>query len=557
MAGASVRDGVIAGRRTCHRMSRGVTGPQGVGSGPDSIPWKPAASTTTSTGPMNLNVGKIKPSDLPAPPQAALGIVKACRDPDVGAQQLSNIVTRDPRLTAEVLRTVNSAFFGLDRKIGSASQAVAVLGNRALRNIALCFAVRDATRAEAMKGFDIVEFWEEALRRGVVARSLAARLGLDTEEAFTLGLLQEFGTLAMLHVMPDRLAAWPLVRTALPAQRIAIERENFGTTHTHVGWMLARNWGLPEEIGLAIANHHDDPPTGLDPQALDMCRIARASEMLAAVFGAQDKRQALEDAHEIMAGTPWRLSRGEVDDLLAGMPSAVERVGLALGLSVKDQPSFDTILREANEHLVEANLSYQELIWRLQQVTQALQLANARLEQLAYHDALTGLSNRRHFEEGFLREVVRHSRTGRPLSMVIMDIDKFKVINDSWGHPFGDVVLGNLAAAMQSTLRRSDLKARVGGDEFYVLLPETTDVMGRKAMAQLREAVRGLDLTMGDTQVPVSVSMGGVTWSGRVDGDAGAHALARTLVKRADDALYGVKRAGGDGVGWADDPTWD
>ncbi len=503
--------------------------------------------------------GKIKPSDLPAPPQAALGIVKACRDQDAGAVQLSGIVNQDPRLTVEVLRTVNSAFFGLERKVRSANQAVAVLGNRALRNIALCFAVRDATRAESMKGFDVVDFWEDALRRAVAARYFAGLHGLDVEEAFTLGLLQEFGIMVMLHVMPTKMGSWPIIRATGMTERPRIEHENFGTSHTHVGWMLARNWGLPEETGVAIANHHDDPPQGLDEGARKLCEVANAAEVVGSVFTARDKRTALEFCHERLTSEPWKLSTEQVEELLCSVPEQVEAVSATLGLGVKEQASFQGILEQANKQLVEEHLSYQELTLKLQaaleekeQFYHALELANARLEQMAYYDPLTGLSNRRHFEDGFLRELHRHSRTGRPLSVVVMDIDKFKNVNDSYGHPFGDVVLSAIAKVLEDTLRATDIKARVGGDEMYLLMPETTGPVGIKTTERVRKAIVNLELSISGNQVPVTCSFGGTTWAGRVDSNTSAGEVAEQIVKAADLALYESKEEGRNRLSWSD-----
>jgi len=504
--------------------------------------------------------GKIKPSDLPAPPQAALGIVKACRDHEVGAAQLSNIVNQDPRLTVEVLRTVNSAFFGLERKVRSANQAVAVLGNRALRNIALCFAVRDATRAESMKGFDVTGFWEDALRRAVGARHFAGLLDLDQEESFTLGLLQEFGILVMLHVMPGKVKSWPIIRAASMEDKLRVEHENFGTAHTHVGWILARNWGLPEEIGVAIANHHDDSPQGLSPETIKMCQVARGAEVLGSVFTARDKRVSLERCHEVLTDEPFGLTTDQIEDLLTSVPEQVEAVSATLGLGVGEQASFQGILEQANKQLVEEHLSYQELNLKLQAALEekeslfhALELANARLEQLAYYDPLTGLSNRRHFEDGFLREIHRHSRTGRPLSVVCLDIDKFKPVNDTYGHPFGDVVLSAIASVLQETLRASDIKARVGGDEMYMLMPETPGPVGMEIAERVRKAISSLELTIGDARVPVSCSLGGTTWAGRVDNNTTANDIAEQVIKAADTALYESKDSGRNTVSWTDD----
>ena len=186
-------------------------------------------------------VQKITPSDLPAPPETAARIVRACGDPDIGANKLARIVASDPILTAEILRTANSAFFGFKHKVTTAQSAVTVLGNRALRSIALCFAVRDSVQPGAVPGLDIVSYWEDALRHAVAARILSTRMRLDTEEAFTVGLLQEFGLLAMFYAQPDECHRWPKMRPMHPEERRKEEHQVFGTTHDQVGKMLAKS----------------------------------------------------------------------------------------------------------------------------------------------------------------------------------------------------------------------------------------------------------------------------------------------------------------------------
>jgi diguanylate cyclase (GGDEF)-like protein len=290
-----------------------------------------------------------------------------------------------------------------------------------------------------------------------------------------------------------------------------------------------------------------------------MCQVAWGAEALGSVFTARDKRTTLEACHAVLKEKPFEQSTEQIEQLLASVPEQVEAVSATLGLGVKEQASFQGILEQANKQLVEEHLSYQELTLKLQVALEekeslfhALELANARLEQLAYVDPLTGLSNRRHFEDGFVREIHRHSRTGRPLSIVVMDIDKFKTVNDTYGHPFGDVVLSAIASVLQETLRATDIKARVGGDEMYLLMPETPGPVAMRTTERVRKAITELELIIGDTRVPVSCSFGGTTWAGRVDSTLSANQVAEQVVKAADLALYESKDGGRDVVSWTD-----
>lgn len=175
------------------------------------------------------------------------------------------------------------------------------------------------------------------------------------------------------------------------------------------------------------------------------------------------------------------------------------------------------------------------------QVSQ-LEAASARLEHLARTDALTGVHNRREFFDTLGLEFRRSSRYGRALSVLMIDIDLFKRVNDRHGHPAGDAVLAQTAAILESSLRESDVIARYGGEEFAVLLPETATGGAEHVAEKLRAAVEAQEFTAktaaGDAALRITVSIGVASMP-----DAGIRD-AQSLVARADEALYAAKRGG-------------
>ncbi|MFL6241977.1 MAG: diguanylate cyclase [Acidimicrobiia bacterium] len=158
----------------------------------------------------------------------------------------------------------------------------------------------------------------------------------------------------------------------------------------------------------------------------------------------------------------------------------------------------------------------------------------SEIEHLATRDGLTGLANRRLFEETLQREVARSHRRNAPLALVVLDVDHFKDVNDTVGHQAGDAVLREVARAMVGNTKASDLPARYGGDEFVVLLPDCTGDDALVVAERLRAAV-ARDVTA----VPVTVSAG----VGAMPGNAGD---GERLVAAADAALYSAKRDGRD-----------
>ena len=162
----------------------------------------------------------------------------------------------------------------------------------------------------------------------------------------------------------------------------------------------------------------------------------------------------------------------------------------------------------------------------------AIAIENAQLHQMAMHDALTGLYNRRFIEEHMAKEFARSDRRDYPLTLLTVDLNKFKEINDRHGHPAGDLVLKEFAEHLKRACRGSDLAARIGGDEFMLLLTEC--VPGQVPIVLSRMA--GLVVELGGSKVPVTFSAG---WAEYKAGEKPAE-----LLKRADKSLYAEKHGG-------------
>jgi diguanylate cyclase (GGDEF)-like protein len=168
-------------------------------------------------------------------------------------------------------------------------------------------------------------------------------------------------------------------------------------------------------------------------------------------------------------------------------------------------------------------------------------LENARLHeaaaQQAISDELTGLANRRHCEERLLAEIARSERYDTPLGVIVADIDEFKeAANDTHGHAFGDLVLQRFADVLRRTLRDVDLIGRWGGEEFLIVLPETTLDGAIEAAERIRTGFAAVELGPEDARVRMTASFGVAGFVRGTD--------ARELVRAADDALYDAKRRG-------------
>ncbi len=177
----------------------------------------------------------------------------------------------------------------------------------------------------------------------------------------------------------------------------------------------------------------------------------------------------------------------------------------------------------------------------------ALKDVERELQRLARIDTLTGLANRRQFDELLEQALARYRRGRRPLALVFLDVDRFKSINDSHGHGVGDAVLKEFAARLESGLRETDVAARLSGDEFVVLLEGLGTRDEAVAVAtKLLQAIR-VPMALADVPLAVTASMG-LAWL-----DGAADADAKALMLRADRALYRAKDGGRDDLRIADD----
>ncbi|MBV9774823.1 MAG: sensor domain-containing diguanylate cyclase, partial [Gemmatimonadetes bacterium] len=159
------------------------------------------------------------------------------------------------------------------------------------------------------------------------------------------------------------------------------------------------------------------------------------------------------------------------------------------------------------------------------------------LDRRASLDSLTGLPNRRVFEERLTSTASHFERYQRPFSLVILDVDHFKKFNDTWGHEVGDRVLQHVSALLRTAVREVDVPARLGGEEFVVLLPETPLMPAVEVAERIRRMIEGRPLVWNGRPLPVTVSLGVATCPDSL-------ADPTELLAAADAALYRSKAAG-------------
>jgi len=174
---------------------------------------------------------------------------------------------------------------------------------------------------------------------------------------------------------------------------------------------------------------------------------------------------------------------------------------------------------------------------RLREYALRLEHLNEQLELLATTDPLTSAHNRRYFMTKLQDEMERVCRYNRPSSILMLDIDHFKKINDTYGHDVGDMVLIEMVKVLDNKIRHLDTVARLGGEEFAILLPETNEAAAKLSAVRLLDAVRDITVNVGGEEVKFTVSIGCAEFDCSSNG-------VENILKSADLALYEAKHSG-------------
>lgn len=363
---------------------------------------------------------------------------------------------------------------------------------------------------------------------GVLARHLARASGSRLRSVAVVAAAV-VALAPVVHRLGTRPEAW--WRDLSPA--------GFALASAILGWGLLRHrlLGLGPAARTLVMEELRDPVVVLDEKG----RIVDVNREAERVLGLEPYGTV-----PLRLGTLWASSRQEtgrvhritLDAVAEREGEREERTFEERTFEVKITP-LDAGGAEGRSALVLRDVTDRERMEReLRETSRALRDANAELERLANTDPLTGLANRRHFMEGLARELDRSDRYEHPLSLVVLDLDRFKSVNDTHGHAAGDAVLRSAGRTLESVCREVDLPARTGGEEMALLLPET-DREGARAVAErVRTRIERTEHTSPDGE------SFGVTAS---VGVAEAGPSARTpeqLLRRADEALYRAKEKG-------------
>jgi HD-like signal output (HDOD) protein len=219
-------------------------------------------------------------AQLPALPHSAIRLLELSQDPKNGPLQVAVPIESDPGLTSQVLRFVNSSYFGFRQEISSVKVAISMIGIRTIQNFLLWSAVFSLMPNPKCGPFNLKSLWQDSLRRGIFARDLAKLLKLaEAEDLFAIALLQDMAIPLLAKELPTEYQSLILARQGGTRRLSDLEREQLGWTHGEAGGMLARLWSLPESFATAI-EHHAESEALADSQEPAGSYVVRLSALL-------------------------------------------------------------------------------------------------------------------------------------------------------------------------------------------------------------------------------------------------------------------------------------
>ncbi len=455
--------------------------------------------------------------------------------PSHGREEVIALAESDPVFAARLLGVVNAAGGG-DGAPQSAGDAVADLGSRPARALGLGLASHALVIDPSVGEGWLEGWWDMSLCRAHAAQLAHAAIEPNCGRvAFTLGLICDIALPLMMRMDPV------FYRENIPAGLdteawCALERTRFGVDHAQAGAHLLSQWDVPASVCRLVRAHHEAPQSGDDLPLRTALYLASLMPHDGHTYPRGEEAAALSTLHERLLA-----------DRYATPESFLESARFAASRRLRrDRPRDDGRGLDRPTLMAKAAADCIELVTQTHRLEtarnrQAQDLSALRFE--AYSDPLTKTLNRRGFFDLARQRLEKHCGD-LSVCCMLLDLNKFKPVNDTYGHDVGDLLLRGLAKLLRRSVSRTDLIGRLGGDEFVVLITDLTETGARSAAQRLYDTCHNAQLRVSDElTLQLGLSLGAV-FEPQLDEGTGLD----KMLAAADELMYRQKRTGQPGL---------
>ncbi|OPX55077.1 diguanylate cyclase (GGDEF) domain-containing protein [Oceanospirillum multiglobuliferum] len=476
---------------------------------------------------------------LPSLPVVAMRVIEEAKKNTSDSMLIADILEKDPALASKIVALSNSAANMPRTPIVTVRDAITRVGLEMTMTLALSFSFAKAMHNSNLNSMDHEVFWRRCLLSAVICRTIAQQLKLEKPERFFLaGLIQDIGMLAINELESDRYGV--IYHSASSHNELTLfEKAEFKTTHPEAGAWLLQHWGMPEFYVELIKESHGTCTAKSTAEEKCIYFSGRFAELWD-----HDKR------HELMSelinqSTLCKLFKAEeINQLVDRVTAQLPTMNQIFETNISTEFTSGSLIEEAKQLLVERNLAL------LQQLTQAqTEVAEAKAQQKSLQDQLkkdilTGVYNRAYIENISDKAFEKVKSANVPLSVMFLDIDHFKQVNDRYGHHAGDLALKLFARILMQVTGKKSYVGRYGGEEFVVIMPGLTSDVALTLANRIREMLKGNPVKVSDNvRLTINASIGIAT---QMPDASNPFISSEALLDAADKTMYKAKNTGRD-----------
>jgi HD-like signal output (HDOD) protein len=321
--------------------------------------------------------------DFPSLPGITLKIFQMASDPDISIQSISKVISSDAAIVARIMKVVNSAFYGFQKKITNIQHAVSILGINAIRNVSLTLSLIDIFPQNQSSQYKDLFRW--SLCSGITADLIAAFVGMaNRSETFLAALLLNIGQYIFLRYLGDRYTKIQREAEKRGLHLTILEREVMGIDNLEAGMLVAERWNLPEPVLLALKygeNLNKAYEQDFDKPKLNLIETAYLAGLVAEVYNNCNKAVNIE-TFKFNFSKIFQNDISTAEDILSSIPHLIEDLGSSYDISIGNIPSYEQLLKLSSEELIQSRKKYEQTYFEYRLMRKEVLKKNQKINEI-------------------------------------------------------------------------------------------------------------------------------------------------------------------------------